>query len=102
MNRRDETLESYLRRVTRCSVLFLDDIDKCRFSPRVVCELLNVVDERTANGRPLIVTTQLSDANKLANMIAGGTAESVEHATSIVRRLQDYCDAVDFSRPAAK
>ncbi len=46
----------WLRQVATQACLFLDDLDKCVFTPRVELELLAIVEKRTSHKLPTIVT----------------------------------------------
>ena len=67
-----------------CAVLGLDDLGKERLTPRMETDLFAIIDERTANKRPTIITTNYN-GNKLEERF-----NNTETGSAIVRRLKDY------------
>lgn len=77
----------HLRRLGDCHWLLLDDIDKCKFTPRAEEALFSLLEIRTSNGRPTIWTCN-SNASALAGLF------SAERADAILRRLVEFADVV--------
>jgi hypothetical protein len=76
----------------RVDVLLLDDLDKAKFTERTETELFNVINERTANGKPILASLNVT-GEELAAML------SEHRGWPIVRRLRDFCRPVDFDQP---
>jgi DNA replication protein DnaC len=85
-------LAHYVRELAKVHALFLDDLDKARFTPRVESELFELIEARTSSDRPLFVTTNASQAQLAARL-------SPETGPAIVRRLCEFCDLIDFDAP---
>lgn len=69
-------------------MIFLDDLGKEKLTPRLASDMFAIVDERSVNRRPCIITT---------NFNSSGIAErfpDIEMGTAFVRRLKDYYDIV--------
>ena len=77
--------------------LFLDDLHMARGSKRWLEELYALVETLMQDRRPLLVTSQVS-GNRLIELMTGRDADLRETAEAIVRRLRDYCAAVEFRR----
>jgi len=67
-----------------CAVLGLDDLGKERLTARMETDLFAIIDERTSNKRPTIITTNYN-GNKLEERFNNN-----ETGSAIVRRLKDY------------
>jgi len=78
------------RRLIRCGLLFLDDIDKTRFTPRVQAELFDVIEARESANLPILITT-----NCAGKELAGLFDKNI--GWPIVNRLSRMCYMVDFS-----
>lgn len=68
-------------------VLFLDDIGKMAATDCVQSALFELIDARTREGRPVLVTTNDSGKSLAARL-------SQDRGEPMVRRLRDYCDLV--------
>lgn len=82
--------ERWVRDLAREPVVFLDDLGKCRLTERGEAELFGLVERRTANGLPIIATTNLT----------GGALEaqsSANRGAPLVRRLREFCRVVIFA-----
>ena len=53
----DSSIYSWIEKLCKVPILFLDDIGKEKATERVLTELFNIVEERTARGLPIIITT---------------------------------------------
>jgi DNA replication protein DnaC len=78
-----------LQRLYSAPVVFLDDVGKCRLTERGEAELFGLVENRTANGKPIIATTNFV-GDSLANTMRGETGQP------LVRRLREFCDCIAF------
>lgn len=81
----------WYRQLVRVPLLFIDDLGKGRFTDDVESQFFGLIDERTENGRPLIITSN-STGNALKERM------SADRGEPIIRRLRDYCDSVVFDR----
>lgn len=80
---------AWLRRYERAEVLLFDDLGKEPATERVQTELFGLVERRTAQFRPIIVTTQLAP-DELAERYTGHVADA------LIRRLREFCEPVQF------
>lgn len=80
---------TWLKRYDRAGVLLFDDLGKEPATERVQTELFGLVERRTAQFRPLIVTTQLAP-DELAERYTGHVADA------LIRRLREFCEPVQF------
>lgn len=81
--------EDWIAHLSTVDVLFLDDLGKSKFTERVECELFGLIENRVANLKPIIVTTNFvgeSLASKMTN----------DRAEPMVRRLREFCQSVSF------
>ncbi|MFA6545000.1 MAG: ATP-binding protein [Limisphaerales bacterium] len=80
---------AWLKRYERAEVLLFDDLGKEPATERVQTELFGLVERRTAQFRPIIVTTQLAP-DELAERYTGHVADA------LIRRLREFCEPVQF------
>lgn len=73
-----------LERLTLCALLVIDDLGKERLTARMESDLFSIIDERTSNKRPTIITTNYN-GNGLSDRFSNG-----ETGSAIIRRLKDY------------
>jgi DNA replication protein DnaC len=81
----------WYRQLVRVPLLFIDDLGKGRFTDDVESHFFGLIDERTENGRPLIITSN-STGNALKERM------SADRGEPIIRRLRDYCQTIVFER----
>lgn len=74
----------------RADVLLLDDLGKAPATEAVDAELLELVDDRTSNGRPLIWTSNGGGAWLIERM-------GPDRGRPIVRRLAEFCECVNLN-----
>ena len=77
-----------LNEVIECPMLFLDDLGKEKLTPRLASDLFSIVDERSVNHRPCLITTNFNGA------LLSGWFPETEMGIAFVRRLKDYYDLV--------
>ena len=77
-----------LERLIRAKLLFIDDLGKERLTSRMATDLFSVVDERSANGRPTIITTNYNSSALKEKF----DSRDVETAEAIIGRFKDYYD----------
>lgn len=68
--------------------LFIDDLGKERTTQRVACDLFAVIDERTINHRPTIITTNFTSNGLL------GRFDDQELGAALIGRFRDYFDII--------
>jgi len=77
-----ETLRNLCNKV----LLVLDDLGKERLTPRMATDLFAVIDKRSINGKPTIITTNFNGTG----LIDRFPPQDKETGTALVRRLRDY------------
>lgn len=85
-----EKADLWLDSLTRVDVLFLDDIFRGRMTDAQDLALWGVMERRTSNRRPVIITT-----NATSEVILTNTGEQME---PIIERMREFCDDVVFAR----
>lgn len=77
----------WFNRLTRVSLLVIDDFGKAKNTERFEADLFEVIDVRFCNHRPVILTT---------NMAGDDVAEamSLDRGTPLIRRLLEFCEDV--------
>ncbi len=81
--------ERWAKNLAEVPVLFLDDFGKGKFTERVEVELFGLVERRTANCLPIILTTNFVGEALEAKM-------SPDRGAPLVRRLREFCEDVCF------
>jgi len=79
------------RKISKCDILFIDDIDKASFTDRVSSEMFNVIDSLTSNGGKLIVTTQVKGQEFVDRFKNQSTGEPLR------RRISEFCTSIPFN-----
>lgn len=80
--RHDEQLDS----LCRAPLLVLDDLGKEKLTDRLASDLFALIDDRTANRRPTVITTNL-DGNALEAKLSHSDPEL---AAALVARLREF------------
>lgn len=80
---------AFIHKLCDVDVLYIDDLDKAKFTERTEAEVYHVVNSRTEHGKPILATVNLK-GDALKDMM------SESRGWPIVRRLRDYCKAVEF------
>lgn len=81
--------------LVRPEVLLIDDLHQAKFTARYAECLYDVIEQRTSEDKPIIVTCQLI-GKELVAKLCHDNPEAEDTAQAIRRRLCDYCDAIDF------
>ena len=81
-----ERSESVVYRYAKCRLLVLDDLGKEHMSPSNAEKLFRIIDERWANKKPTIVTTNLTSRELRGSLT---TAEGDGVAKAVIDRLAD-------------
>ncbi len=76
-------------KVCAVPLLFFDDFGKIKLTERAEAELFGIVERRTANLLPIILTTNDDDATLAARM-------SDNRGAPLVRRLREFCEQIKF------
>jgi DNA replication protein DnaC len=79
-----------MEKLTSPDVLAFDDVGKAIFTERMLSELFGVIERRTANKLPILVTTNESDKAMIARMKNGETA------VALLRRIREFTTEVVF------
>jgi DNA replication protein DnaC len=69
-------------------MLFLDDLGKEKLTPRLASDLFAIVDERSVNHKPCLVTTNFNSSGLLDRF------PDAEMGAAFVRRIRDYYEVV--------
>ncbi len=96
----DDTLETFTNKLTRVDVLFIDDLSQTKLTPVYAERLFSIIENRTSHGKALVVTVQMGKA-ALVNKLAGYEAAFLDTADCLARRIEDYCQPVNFGRNPA-
>ena len=81
------TLSRWFDALAQVDALFIDDLGKAQWTSSTEAQFFDLIDERTRNGLPVLVTTN-DDRASLAARI------SDDRSGPLVRRLLDYCDSI--------
>lgn len=84
------TLTDWFNRLAARDVLVLDDLGKHPWTPATEATWFDLVDERTREDKPIIVTTN-DTGDSLASRMAP------ERAEPLIRRLRDFCEMMIFT-----
>lgn len=86
--------DSVLSRLSRCSLLVLDDLGKEAPTDWTLGQVFRVVNDRYETMRPVLVTTQYRRSDLIRRLSRSGDAET---AVAIVSRLCEMCDTVELA-----
>lgn len=86
----DGDLAEFMDELFAVDVLLIDDLDKARFTPRVVSEFFNLLDKRTGDELPMIITVN-STGDALAKKMSDDTGPA------IIGRLVEFFQPVNFA-----
>lgn len=89
-----KTGEKALGHLERVPFLFLDDLGKEQPTGFVLECIFSLIDERSANLRPICVTTQYSPSELSSRLSQTGDPDT---AAAIVSRLMQQCTRVQFA-----
>lgn len=85
-----QNLERWMDGLTYVDMLFLDDVFRGKFTDAQELALWGVIERRTANKMPIIVTL-----NATGESLKADYGASVE---PIIRRMREFCDSVSFNK----
>jgi hypothetical protein len=80
-------LDAWFDHLASIDILFLDDLGKGNWTENTEAIWFDLVETRTANGRPIIITTNLK-GDELTENSRSQTTEFT------VRRLREFCDVI--------
>jgi hypothetical protein len=81
------TLSAWFDRLASVDALFIDDLGKGAWTQATEAQFFDLVDARTREGMPMLVTSNDNGAT-LAARLSDGRAEP------LIRRLRDYCEVI--------
>jgi chromosomal replication initiation ATPase DnaA len=87
-----DDFDQYLWDLQNTPLLFIDDFDKARFTPRVESELFALLEHRDVAQMPIVITTNLT-GRELQKMF------SPQIGPAIISRLRRMCIPVNFDEP---
>ena len=82
-------ITAWFNNIAAADLLFLDDLGKGYWTENTEAVWFDLLEHRTSQGRPIIVTTNYSGQE----LIKGSRSEAT---TFTVRRLRDYCDTISL------
>ena len=74
----------------KADILFIDDIDKIKFTERVETDLFDILESRSKKQKPFIFTSN-------SNSFELGRKLSNSHSKAILRRLSEFCEVMGDS-----
>lgn len=83
------TLTEWFNRLAGVDLLFVDDLGKGNWTPSTEAQWFDLVEHRTRDGKPVIITTN-DDGDSLAARMTQDRGEPM------IRRLRDYCECIVF------
>jgi len=86
-----EYTEEWLDKVSDAPILFIDDMFKGKMTDAQSHAAHGVLERRSAHRRPTFCTSNVDGDNLSSRVIEPTTAES------ILRRITEFCDVVEFS-----
>lgn len=78
----------YIDTLVKCNLLFIDDLGKERLTPRMAADLFSIIDGRSCEMRPTIITTNFNSAALRERF----DPRDIETAEAIFGRFSDYYD----------
>lgn len=84
-----EVVGRWVNELIETDVLFMDDVFKNKFTDSFEGVVFSIVDRRTENGKPIILT-----ANDTGDTLSGRMTE--DRGEPLVRRLREFCLALKF------
>ena len=81
---------NWILRLANVDIVFIDDLEKMIFTETVKEGLFALIEKRTGNCKPFIVTTNLDSAGLKRAM----NSDKSEYGTPFVRRLIEFCEVV--------
>lgn len=82
----DRTHSEMIDGLITCRLLILDDFGKERLTSRMATDIFSIIDERSTNKRPTIISTNFNSSTMLERF----EKRDQELGIALVRRLKDY------------
>lgn len=95
--RGDKDAQEAIDELKFASLLFLDDIHQAKLSSAFAGVLFDIIENAIARGQHLILTAQVT-GRALVSKWCSDDPSSRDTANAIVRRLRDYCYAVELPK----
>lgn len=92
------SLDEWMAALVERDILFIDDLGQCPLKGRVVVELWNLIDQRYANKKRTIITT---NARSDTDLIEAINPEDENRIKTMLRRIRESCVLVDFDSDRA-
>lgn len=83
--------EVIFERLTRVGVLNIDDMDKATWTPRSLSLLWELIDLRSENRRPILMTANVAPAELHAQLCAA-RPDNTAHASAVLARLRPHIE----------
>lgn len=83
------TIDPWFNTLARVDVVFLDDLGKGYWTENTEALWFDLVEHRTRDGRPVLVTTNYSSGE----LIKGSRSEAT---TYTIRRLHEFCETISM------
>lgn len=83
--------EGTFERLTRVGVLNIDDMDKAPWTPRSLAFLWELIDLRSENRRPILMTANVAPA-ELHGQLCAARPENTAHASAVLARLRPHIE----------
>ncbi len=88
-----EARPRFIAKLASSKLLFLDDVGQAATSQAAAADMLDLIEQATMNGTPILATMQYTGDDLIARFAAKGLTEAGE---AIVRRLEDFCQTLNF------
>ncbi len=83
-------VQRWIDRLCRVDVALLDDIFKCRLTDSFEAAIFTIVNQRTENRVPLVVTCNDTGSTLLERL-------TPDRGAAMLRRLREFCDSISFA-----
>ena len=84
-----EAVSEWVNTASKAEILFIDDLGKFKLTERVEADLFDIIENRVANLRPIIITT-----NFTGDLLEKSFSETF--AVPLVSRLREFCEPIHF------
>lgn len=84
-----EAAVTWAEKMSSSDILFMDDVFKCKLTDSFEGAIFAIVDRRTEQGKPVVVTCNDSPGSLKVRM-------SADRGEPLLRRLCEFCDVVKF------
>jgi len=83
-------VQRWIERLCRVDIALLDDVFKCKLTDSFEAAIFTIINERTENRVPLIVTCNDTGASLKERL-------SPDRGAAILRRLREFCNPISFA-----